>query len=70
MKYFKTFAPLIAIFAIGIGFVMITSPDAFTAGKNSAGLVMMMFGAGAVWIILELAALGKKEPQQSEQKKG
>lgn len=66
MKYLKTFAPLLALFTIVVFVIAITSPDAGTAGERSAGLVMMMCGAVAVWIILELVALGKKEEPSPE----
>jgi hypothetical protein len=69
MKYFKTFAPIMGIFTLALIGIMITSPDASTAGQKSSGIIMMMFGAGLVWFILEFAAIGKKEPEPTDQKK-
>jgi uncharacterized membrane protein YciS (DUF1049 family) len=69
MKYFKTFAPIIAIFVVALIGIAITSPSAGVAGYRSSGLLMVTFGIVIVWFILEMFAIGKKEPEASEQKK-
>jgi hypothetical protein len=69
MKYFKTFAPIIAIFVVVLIGIALTSPSAGAAGYRSSGLLMATFGIGIVWFILEMFAIGKKEPAAVNEKK-
>jgi DMSO reductase anchor subunit len=69
MKYFGTFKWFFIVGGLVIVFNMITSPDAFTAGERSAGIVAMLFGVFIVWTVMELFALGKKEPDANDEKK-
>lgn len=66
MKYLKTFAGVFAVGGLALVGIALTSSSAGAAGQRSAGIVMMLCGVAAVWIVLELIAIGKNAPEPTE----